>query len=261
MHIRAQTMNAKEVGQENRSQTKSPLGNMLSSGFEWFVNQYTENSVEWKRAKAERVTTTESAGQTSSRREDASLSMKDYADIFIKTLQDAQAMWTQKTQEIEDHQREMTEFLNAFIREQTAAKMQREAAAQSSPPESSPPPSNSPPPPLPPVVRKARVQGLMELADHDGYCTDKECEYEHYDVDELIDLPTPFDSHPVGPLSAVDRDSFWWHHVVTMPKSDDSCHDRRSNACKMSTECEEKQLWPHDPRFTVRHVEIVEICP
>lgn len=100
---------------------------------------------------------------------------------------------------------------------------------------------------------KVKIIYVDETSDHDGYCSDGECEYKKEIITRLVAVPEMYKNHPPGVISKLSE--FDWTCLLKKPNVDD---ELGSLYCDLSPECEANGLIQHDYRQTVIYVEIVD---
>lgn len=97
-----------------------------------------------------------------------------------------------------------------------------------------------------------KITVILEISDHDGYCSDGDCEYSKKFVSKLIPIPQHFPSDlKVGTF--LDEDSSYWIQFFEVPHlHDDSMY------CGLSHESEMHNLGRHEYRYTPYTVEVVD---
>ena len=98
---------------------------------------------------------------------------------------------------------------------------------------------------------KVKIVSKLETSDHDGYCSDDECEYEVKVVETIVDLPTQYKSHSKGKLNNLNE--FDWEKLLPVPIVLGG-----SGYCCVDKECEAHGLGQHDYRYTILSVEIFD---
>lgn len=99
------------------------------------------------------------------------------------------------------------------------------------------------------TMKKIKIQVFLETSDHDGYCTDNECEYFSKTETHYLDVPKEFEDYPLG---QIDSDTYDWKSLLPNPNVEGN-----SGYCSLCKECEEVGLDIHDYRYTIQTVEIV----
>lgn len=103
--------------------------------------------------------------------------------------------------------------------------------------------------------RKLKITALLETSDHDGYCTDNECEYATKTETYIVDFPEDFRNDlPIGVLDEENRHNHYWKSLLPKPELNNS----GSHYCSRSKECMYADLGCHDYLYKVLSVEIVE---
>ncbi len=103
-------------------------------------------------------------------------------------------------------------------------------------------------------TRKLKITALLETSDHDGYCSDGECEYNSKESTYIVDVPELLKKDiPIGVLDEETRHSYYWQSLLPEPILNNS----GSHYCKISNKCINAKLGLHDYRYTIRSVEII----
>jgi hypothetical protein len=99
-------------------------------------------------------------------------------------------------------------------------------------------------------IKKVKIEAQLETSDHDGYCTDNECDYNTEIVVHYVDVPKEYQDHSLGPI---DQDGYDWKSLLPNPGVEgNSCY------CSLCQECIDAGLDIHDYRYTIQSVELVE---
>ena len=99
---------------------------------------------------------------------------------------------------------------------------------------------------------KAKITAKLEISDHDGYCTDNECDYECSTVIKIIDVPQEYKNNKQGKIC--DVNDYDWIQFLDIPELNYS----GSRACEVSSECQENGLGNHEYKYTIISVELYE---
>ena len=111
-------------------------------------------------------------------------------------------------------------------------------------------------------MRKARVNVLLEMSDHDGYCSDNECEYWSKEKEIVIEVPDEYEDEPLGFIEEIDQEK--WNKILPYPEEEyetnypEAHRYALSGYCDNDPESEEKGLGKHDYRYTIHSVEIFD---
>jgi hypothetical protein len=101
-------------------------------------------------------------------------------------------------------------------------------------------------------MKKVLITALLEISDHDGYCSGEECEYESKQIVHLCNIPSFYEDYEIGNINdLIEHD--WLQYL---PELELNTHE--SYYCNLSDECEEAELEKHDYRYTILNVEIVD---
>lgn len=104
-------------------------------------------------------------------------------------------------------------------------------------------------------MRKVRVKALLEMSEHDGYCSGNECEYTSKEKVIVIPVPQRYQDAPLGLLTEIDQEV--WNQILPGPvKEERSYH--QSGWCSNDPEADKRRLFNHDYRYTVYSVEIFD---
>ena len=104
-------------------------------------------------------------------------------------------------------------------------------------------------------MRQAKIYALLEVSDHDGYCTDNECDYSTSHSTYYVDIPNGFENHPTGLLN--DDDIYLYNWIGLLPKP--HINDCGSYYCDESEQAMDANLDRHDYRYTIFTIEIVDV--
>ena len=94
---------------------------------------------------------------------------------------------------------------------------------------------------------------LLEISDHDGYCSGNECEYESIIKIFYCNIPLEYNHYPV--CTILDNNEYNWEQILLIPK----INDDGSGYCELCEESKKANLYGHDYRYSIILVEIVEI--
>ena len=104
---------------------------------------------------------------------------------------------------------------------------------------------------------KLKITAKLEIADHDGYCSDFDdnegCEYEVKIVESIYPIHQNDDLYAY-PLGDVDLTLENFVHRLNDPKM--KCQSP-SCVCGRSKECKNAELNQHEYRYTIQRVEII----
>lgn len=98
----------------------------------------------------------------------------------------------------------------------------------------------------------ARITAQLETNDHDGYCSSEECEYKKKIVKTNIAVPDRYYSCPVGELKDEYLKLYKWANHLQVPE----LNVEGSEYCRYH--CPKGGVGPHEYRYTIKKVEIVE---
>jgi len=96
----------------------------------------------------------------------------------------------------------------------------------------------------------AIITAQLETNNHDGYCSDEDCEYTRKIVKATIVVPEQYRTHPVGKI--VNTKEYKWANHLQVPE----VNVQGSGYCKFVKP--EGGLGQHEYRYTIKKVEIVE---
>lgn len=96
----------------------------------------------------------------------------------------------------------------------------------------------------------ARITAQLETNNHDGYCSDEDCEYTRKIVKATIVVPEQYRTHPVGKIA--NTSEYKWANHLQIPE----VNVQGSGYCKFVKP--EGGLGQHEYRYTIKKVEIVE---
>lgn len=100
---------------------------------------------------------------------------------------------------------------------------------------------------------RVRITSKLETSDHDGYCSEGECEYKVKTKSHVVDLPIEYKNYPEGKLVNFDEFGINWEDFLPTPElSDGSCY------CDLSTESVANGLNRHEYRYTILSIEIIK---
>ena len=109
------------------------------------------------------------------------------------------------------------------------------------------------------MVKKAiKIIAQLETADHDGYCSGNECEYNIKEITHFIrdkDIPPEFADFPVGNIKIKKKkSSFNW--IPYLPEQ--SVNLSGSFFCTRSLDCKiHGNMERHSYRYTILCVEMI----
>lgn len=97
----------------------------------------------------------------------------------------------------------------------------------------------------------ARILATLEISDHDGDCSEDECEYKVKSVSYEIIAPSEYKSYPEGILIDINEHEIDWVDLLPEPTLHcGSCY------CEISDECVDHELDRHEYRYNVISVEL-----
>lgn len=99
---------------------------------------------------------------------------------------------------------------------------------------------------------KAVIEYVLEVSDHDGYCSGEECDYKQESKMYIIDVPDDLKDVPEGVYENPAR--YDWTPYLPRPK----INQFGSGYCHISTKAQYARLERHDYRFNIIRVEFVE---
>lgn len=114
-------------------------------------------------------------------------------------------------------------------------------------------------------MRMVRVTALLEMSEHDGYCSGNECEYTSKETVIVIDVPHEYNDAPLGFIEEIDQEE--WNKIIPYPDEEYETNypeaDRYalSGYCDNDPESEERGLGKHDYRYTIHSIEIFDDMP
>lgn len=88
------------------------------------------------------------------------------------------------------------------------------------------------------VNMKLKIKAKLEISDHDGYCSDGECEYSFSIKEYIIDIPTD------------KYDNIYLIDYLPIPDIDTG----GSQYCQLSNESNINNLGKHDYKYTILEV-------
>lgn len=97
---------------------------------------------------------------------------------------------------------------------------------------------------------KAKITARLETSDHDGYCSDAECEYECKIIEQIVDIPDQYKNSKPGKIDNLKE--YNWYKFLQEPR----LNYYESYYCNLSPESEENGLGIHDYRYTIISVEL-----
>ena len=103
---------------------------------------------------------------------------------------------------------------------------------------------------------KAKIIAKLETSDHDGYCSDAECEYKIETKTYIVDLPEKYNIYTKDKLNFYnknDEDEF----IKLLPVPELNYYE--SQFCDLSEECSQHNLKRHDYKYTIIDIEILFI--
>ena len=99
---------------------------------------------------------------------------------------------------------------------------------------------------------KVKILSKLETSDHDGYCSEGDCEYEVKIVETIVDIPIQYKSYPKGKINNLNE--FDWKIFLPEPY----INTEGSYYCGVDEECNTNGLGQHDYRYTILSVEIID---
>lgn len=97
-----------------------------------------------------------------------------------------------------------------------------------------------------------KVSATLHISDHDGYCSDEECDLTKESVEAVVDVPKQYMRQVVTSGAAPLHPTDVWEALLPTPTVNFG-----SGYCKLSAPCVALDLERHDYRYTVHAVEVV----
>lgn len=97
------------------------------------------------------------------------------------------------------------------------------------------------------INMKVKIIAILEISDHDGYCSGEECEYTKETIEKTIIFPDELKN-----TDNITVDCHNWIQYLEEPTLNDG-----SGYCDLSAECVENNLGIHDYRYNVIAVELI----
>ena len=104
-------------------------------------------------------------------------------------------------------------------------------------------------------VLKIRIKLHVEKSDHDGYCSDGECEYSHYTDSFLIDIPPALSYVKEGEY--IDEVDELNHEIIPYERRVKWMMGEGNGYCGLSDKSIKKGLRGHDCRVTLVNAKVV----
>lgn len=101
-------------------------------------------------------------------------------------------------------------------------------------------------------MKQILITALLEISDHDGYCSGDECEYTSRQIIHLCEIPEQYLNEEIGKIVDYEEDD--WLKYLPDPELNTS----ESGYCELSEESESAGLSIHDYRYTIISIEIVD---
>jgi hypothetical protein len=109
---------------------------------------------------------------------------------------------------------------------------------------------------------KLRITAKLETSDHDGYCSEGECEYKVIKKSYVVDLPDELIEIFKGTyddisdkLNELDELDFDWETLLPRP----DINRNGSYWCERSSEVSANNLERHTYKYTISSVKIIDI--
>ncbi len=99
-------------------------------------------------------------------------------------------------------------------------------------------------------MKRVSITALLEISDHDGYCSGEECDYTSRQIVHLCDIPKGVQK------DCTDETLNQYDWTQCLPQHE--LNDGGSGYCDNSAECEDAGLSRHDYKYTILKVEFVE---
>ncbi len=99
-------------------------------------------------------------------------------------------------------------------------------------------------------MKKIQINAKLYKSDHNGYCSDNECELELSIVNYIIDIPREYINYPEGDILEIDQD--YWIKFLPEQKINSS----GSYYCINSTSSICNGLGIHDYKYIINSVKI-----
>ena len=106
-----------------------------------------------------------------------------------------------------------------------------------------------------------KVITKLYVSDHDGYCSEDECQLSKYDLLSIIPVPKflrklvkkdGVDTE-LSPFRAEQYLSFWREQLPKILLHCGSCY------CGLSEECENEQLQKHEYKYEITNLQVVDL--
>lgn len=102
---------------------------------------------------------------------------------------------------------------------------------------------------------KAKITSILETSDHDGYCSENECEYYESKITKIVDVPSIYSSYPLGFLKNINEYNWKSFFVSDI----EPYKHTKSFFCGLSDECKKNELGRHDAKYSIISVELIDL--
>lgn len=97
---------------------------------------------------------------------------------------------------------------------------------------------------------RIRIKYLLQISDHDGYCSGNECDYEEFVYKkEIAILPEDFEDDE----NKIFKDLTYYEKFLEHPQLNNCC----SYYCEASKEASDHNLDIHDYRITILSIKMI----
>lgn len=103
--------------------------------------------------------------------------------------------------------------------------------------------------------RLARITAQLEMNDHDGYCSDDDCEYTKQIIKVNVIVPEKYKEHPVGKIDDTNEHKWAYHHMWAKYLPLPEVNICGSGYCKFHNP--KGGVGQHQYRYTIKKVEII----
>ena len=101
-------------------------------------------------------------------------------------------------------------------------------------------------------MKKIQINAKLFKSDHNGYCSDNECELELSIVNHIINVPKEYFNYPEGDITEINQD--YWIKFLPEPK----INSNGSYYCRNSSSCICNGLGIHDYKYVINWIKIIE---
>jgi hypothetical protein len=107
------------------------------------------------------------------------------------------------------------------------------------------------------MTRHYLIKFLLETSDHDGYCSDNECNYNVVEQEHIIYNVSVPDDLPDGELYYDDTQEQYFISLLPKLHLWESTNTFKSGYCSISPKCKNNNLCHHDYRYNIKSVSVI----